>query len=219
MPSLESQVRAVQARVDKNLRFGIARGLTMTAKQTSQKLSTEMPSIFDRPTPFTRQAFAITSATKSTMKASVFVKDLQAQYLQLEETGGARAPQPGSPINLPVEQRTNAYGNIARGAIGRAKQLPNTFVSNGSGRTGHLPPGLYQRLGNAKVKGKGSRRGRKVTTGRGKQKTRLKLLVAFEKQAAYQPRFGFATRAPAAANGVLKANIESSIAEAMRSAT
>ncbi|MEO6709866.1 MAG: hypothetical protein ABIP42_09805 [Planctomycetota bacterium] len=218
MPSLEAQVRAVQGKVSRNLAFGVARGLTTTAKQTSEKLRADLPSIFDRPTPFTRNAMAITPATKTSLVASVFVKDAQAAYLQMEETGGVRSPMPGSPINLPVSQRTNAYGNIARGAIGRAKAKGTVFVSKGQGRTAHLPPGLYERLGTRTAKGMGSARGRKKTTGRGAQKSRVKLLVAFERKANYAPRFGFKTRSAVFATSVLKANIASSIEAAMASA-
>lgn len=213
--AIEVQVRAMHSRVEKNLRFAIARGLTNTAKFAAEKLGQQLPTIFDRPTPFTQRAIGITSATKATMQATVFVRNAQAQYLTMQEQGGIRAPRPGSPINIPVAQRINQYGNISRGAIARQKQKCSVFVANGKGKTKHLPPGLYERLGNRKTKGLGSRRGAKVTTGRGKQKTRVKLLVAFERQAKYQPRFRFQERTIKIAQANVRSIIEASIRDAM----
>jgi hypothetical protein len=216
MGDLEHQARALQGRVDKNLRFGIARGLTETARFASTKLQQQLPQIFDRPTPFTQRAIGFQSATKANLEARVFVRDRQAQYLEMQERGGARLPKPGSPINVAVGQRLNQYGNISRGAIARVRAKPNVFVSKGRGRTAHLAPGIYERLSARSKKGLGSRRGRKVTTGRGKQKTRLNLLVAFERQAKYQPRFRFVERVSKIARANVKAHISASIADAMR---
>jgi len=217
MPTLEAQARAIQSRA-KNIRFGIARGLTQTANEVAAQVTSDLPAIFDRPTPFTQRAIGFTSATREGLTASVFVRDIQARYLLRQETGGLRTPQPGSPITLPVGQWLNQYGNIARGAIGRARQKPDVFVSKGTGKTKHLPPGLYERTGTRKKKAMGSQRGRKVTTGRGKQQTKLKLLVAFERQAKYQPRFRFVERTTAAVKASAVRNIERSIAEALRTA-
>jgi hypothetical protein len=216
MPTLESQVRAIQSRIDKNIRFGVARGLTRTAQHSSTVVKGELPAIFDRPTPFTLNAIAFAGATKTNLEAAVFIKDVQAQYLLMQQTGGTRVPQQGSPINVPIGQRTNVYGNIGRGVIGRAKAKKSTFVSKGQGRTAHLPPGLYERLGFRKGKGLGSKRGRKRSTGRGDQKSRVRLLVAFDKVATYQPQFGFQERAAKAAMSVLKGNVAASIVAAVQ---
>jgi hypothetical protein len=213
--SLEAQSRAIQQKVQRNLNFGIARGLTNTAKFAAAKLEQQLPAIFDRPTPFTRRAIGFQSATKAKLEARVFVRDQQAMYLMRQEQGGLRTPQPGSPINIAVGQRLNQYGNISRGAIAKLRAKPNVFVSKGTGQTKHLAPGIYERLDVRSKKGLGSKRGRKVTTGRGKHKTRLNMLVAFERQAKYQPRFRFAERVTKIARDTVKPEIEASIAQAM----
>ena len=100
-----------------NVSFGIARGLTQVAKTSAQSVTAALPVEFDRPNPFTMQSIAFTPATKDTLVSTVFVKDAQARYLDLEETGGTRTPMPGSPINIPVDLKTNAFGNIPRGKI------------------------------------------------------------------------------------------------------
>jgi hypothetical protein len=213
--SLEAQSRAIQMKVQRNLNFGLARGLTNTAKFAAAKLEQQLPTIFDRPTPFTRRAIGFQSATKAKLEARVFVRDQQAMYLMRQEQGGLRTPQPGSPINIAVGQRLNQYGNISRGAIAKLRAKPNVFVSKGTGKTKHLAPGIYERLDVRSKRGLGSKRGRKVTTGRGKQKTRLNMLVAFERQAKYQPRFRFTERVSKIARDSVKREIEASIAQAM----
>ena len=211
--SLEVQSRAIQQKVKKSLAFGVARGLTNTAKFAAAKMEQQLPSIFDRPTPFTQRAVGFQSATKAKLEARVFVRDVQANYLMRQEQGGLRRPMPGSPINIAVGQRLNQYGNISRGALARQRTKPNVFASKGTGKTKHLPPGLYERMGTRKAKALGSKRGRKRVSGKA---GRLKLLVAFERQASYQPRFQFVERVSKIAQANVKSIISASIADAIR---
>jgi hypothetical protein len=213
---LEAQARAMHFKVQKNLNFAIARGLTNTARFAAQKMQQQLPAIFDRPTPFTQRAIGSLPATKTRLEARVFVRDVQAQYLMPQEHGRLRQPMPGSPINIAVGQRLNPYGNISRGAIAKLRAKPNVFFSKGKGKTKQLPPGLYERLDVRRKKGMGSRRGRKVTTGRGNQKTRLNMLVAFERQASYQPRFRFSERVIKIARNTIQRELQVSVADAMR---
>lgn len=164
---------ASMSKAEKNIRFGIARGLTQIAKEASLRAKADIPRRFDRPTPFTQNAVAITPATRENLVATVFVKHVQAGYLQMQETGGTETPKPGAPIVVPVQQRTNVYGNIPRGALARAKARPDTFAV---GKGDRLRPGIYQRV----KRGSGSAR-----------QAGLKLLVALGRVASYRPRFRF----------------------------
>lgn len=160
------------SRAEKNVRFGVARGLTQIAKQAAKLVNDSMEQRFDRPTPFTKRSAAFTPATRERLRSEVFIKDIQAGYLLLEETGGTRRGLAGSPINLPVNQRTNVYGNIPRRAIARERAKPTRFVATrGDPKTAHLAPGIYRRY---------KRRGRAP-----------KLLIAFERIARYRPRLRF----------------------------
>ena len=199
---LEADARRIQDKVQKNLTFGIANGLTKTAQFAAQKMQQQLPTIFNRPTPFTQRAIGFSPASKSKLEARVFVRDIQAAYLMRQEQGGLRTPQPGSPINIAVGQRLNQFGNISRGAIARQRAKPTVFASKCTGKTKHLPPGLYERPS----KSAGKRRKAKG----------LKLLVAFERKANYQPRFRFVERVSKVAKASVKANIAASIAEAMQ---
>lgn len=166
--------------VERQVRFATARALTMTAKDAQGAVTADLDSIFDQPVRFTRQAIAILPARRETLEAWVLVKDRQAEYLALQETGGLRMPRPGAPVLVPVGIRTNRSGNIPRGAVARTVAKPDSFVAGGKdARTRHLPPGIYRRM---------KRRGR------GRAPGRLKLLASLERRAAYRPRFGFRRR-------------------------
>jgi hypothetical protein len=213
-------------KVEKNVHFGVARALTQTAKAASETVASKLPTIFDRPTPFTQKGIGFTSAKRDSLTATVFVKDVQAGYLMMQETGGVRAPRPGSPINLAVKQRLNAYGNIARGAIARLKAKDDVFAASGNNaRTRHLKPGIYERSmqGKRRKGGSGSKgevynkSGKAVGGKAAKGGATLKMLIAFKRKATYQPRFQFEARTVKAANAVLANNIERSVAEALGS--
>lgn len=226
-PSLDAQFIAIRRRIDKNVRFGTARGLTQTAKQISAKIAADLPTTFDRPNPFTQRGIGFTPANTATLTAMVFVKDAQAAYLLRQETGGTRLAKTGDPVNLPVNQKTNQYGNIGKGVIGRLKQKPGAFVADGKGKTAHLQPGIYQRpkrgkrrdgstgtMGALRHGGMGKAIGGRAATGA----IGLKLLVSFQKQARYRPRFKFVDSVKAQARATLPENIRRSIDDAMRTA-
>lgn len=109
------------------LPFAAARALTAVAKAAQREATEELPKAFDRPTPFTRRAVAVRSATKTSLEAVVFVRPIQAQYLGLAETGGTQEPKKAALVT-PVSQRLNQYGNIPNRALSRAKARKNVFV-------------------------------------------------------------------------------------------
>lgn len=190
-------VLASMSKAEKNIRFGLARGLTNVAREASVSVNQAMAVRFDRPTPFTQNAAAFLSANRETLTSTVLIKNIQAEYLRLEETGGRREPEPGKPINVPVDQRTNVYGNIPRGTIARLKARKDTFVATGKdSATSHLPPGIYQR-------NKGGR---------------LKFLIGFERRAEYQPRFHFRETVIAFAQRSGLATLAKSVADAIATA-
>lgn len=104
-------------------------------------------SVFDRPTPFTRNAVLYKKATPEHLVAEVFIKDdvssgnPPARYLQAEVLGGARRQKafekllqrnprsrkyyvPGKGVKL------DAFGNIPASTIGKIlSQLQSRFVS------------------------------------------------------------------------------------------
>ena len=171
-----SQLQRRVAALPKQVRFATAYMLTQLAKDGREAATKRIEHAFDRPVRFTQSALTIKPANKANLTSVVLAKYIQAGYLAIQETGGERRPQPGAPVIVPVDIRLNTAGNIPRGKVRREVAKPTTFVSGqDTGRTRHLPPGIYQRFKRPK---------RKVARP-------PKLLVALEKVARYRPRFGF----------------------------
>ncbi|MEP1934959.1 MAG: hypothetical protein ABJJ37_27105 [Roseibium sp.] len=149
--------------------FAIALTLNATIEDVETNTVKSLLRRLDRPTPFTLRGLAKRKATKRNMVATLFFKDLQADYLEKQETGGERRPK-GRAITIPVGQRLNKYGNMPKGAIKRLLARPDVF----SGRVNGVG-GIWQRP-------------------KGRRKA-LKLLVAFKQKATYRPRLRFQSSA------------------------
>ena len=129
----------------KQMPFAIAMTLTTVAKAAQADVTADLPSIFDRPTPFTRHAIAMQPARKDALTATVFVKDVQARYLGVQETGGPQVlhgrallqPKPGAPLN--------AYGNLSKGRTKALTSKPNVFVGWVKPASGQPIWGFWQR--------------------------------------------------------------------------
>lgn len=176
--------------------FATSRAINDTLADVQKNEAAKLPRRLDRPTPFTRKAFAILRSSKARLGGAVFAKDAQAEYLQYAETPQARRPN-GESLVVPVGQRLNKYGNMPRRALDRAQQGGKAFASR---RGGHLAPGIYRRAG-------------------GKRSRKLKLLAAFEPVARYtvkRLRFQDGARKTAAAQ--IARRFGERLAEAIRTA-
>ncbi|MBW6399994.1 hypothetical protein KPL78_19190 [Roseomonas sp. HJA6] len=111
----------------KQLPFAAALALTRTAGLGRDEVIRGMPQTFDRPTPFTMRGITIISARKTRLEARVLVKDLQAEYLRLQEQGGLRQPKKRALI-IPHGVALNEFGNIPNRALQRLKRKKSTFV-------------------------------------------------------------------------------------------
>ena len=80
----------------KQVPFATALALTRTAQATRDRLTKEIPRVFENPTPFTRRSVASSRATKTSMTAAVFLKDKATRgtpagkYLLPQIHGGQR---------------------------------------------------------------------------------------------------------------------------------
>lgn len=192
----------------KQLPFAISRALTDTAKAARDKLTQDLPGIFDRPTPFTRNAIAYTAARKDNLTALVLVKDVQGGYLLLEETGGTRRPTKGRrALVLPGKALPlNVYGNMSRNKLAQLRAQAQKHGKRNSGIV-YLP---------ANNKGAQKRGGagyfRRLPGGG------LQRLTNFIDATTYQPRFGFRRRAIASGRAIMVARMNQRIAEAIQTA-
>ena len=187
--ALRRHLSAVEQR---QIPFAVARGLTVAAKEVAADITADLPSIFDRPTPFTKRAIGSTRASKTRLTASVFVKRVQAAYLGIQETGGERRPK-GRAIVMPAAERLNQYGNLPRRRLQTLLRQKAVFVATIAGTHG-----VWKRP---------ARRGGRPT-----------LLIAFEASTTYRPRFAFVDRVTASARKAVPPALARSLADALRTA-
>lgn len=196
----------------KQMPFAVAKALTVTAKQVQVAETAHMLAVFDKPTPFTQRAVGFSPATKSMLRATVFVKDAQAKYLQAEATGGQRgfksfeqkfASGAGAKIALPGRGiELNQYGNISKAKILRIARDVNSsgkakrFFS-GKPKGHDMPSGIYARVNN---------------------NTQITPLIVFATAAVYQKRFKFSEIAEETVTTKFEANLMAAWEMAMRSA-
>ncbi|WP_420578795.1 hypothetical protein [Oceaniradius stylonematis] len=193
--SFESDIaqwtRYLDRSVARQVPFATAKALTDTArldlKPAAERLIRKR---LDRPTPFTQKGPAFSGARKHRLVATVFIKDIQAEYLRVQEQGGVQRPK-GRAFLVPVGQRRNKYGNLPRNAVRNALAKPGTF----SGRVGGVG-GIWQRMKSGK----------------------LKLLVRYEDETSYQPRLGFHVEMAKVAGRAFPARFARSLQQAIRTA-
>ena len=223
MFTLENNIDAAERRFDamvsRQLPYALARALNDTAEAVRAAERDEMARAFDRPTPFTLNAFFIRRADKSTLFADVTSKDRQSTYLPLQAEGGVDRPL-NLALLMPINAGLNAYGNLPRGAIKRMLGKPGVFVARQrAAKTRHLVPGIYERT---EQRGKKGRRiglsDQPVKTEGGARTSRLKLLVKFKSQQPVTPVFQFEKIAREAATRTMPAAFARRLAEALATA-
>lgn len=192
--------RGLNELAQRQVPFATARALTDMANAAAVANRRALPSIFDRPTPFTRNSVAVAPARKDRLVARVYVKDRQAEYLQLQETGGTREPErskhggsgSGQALIMPKAVRRNAFGNIPFRGLAALKRQKDVFVGKTPAGTG----GFFRRLADGV----------------------LQPLVLFVRQARYKPRFGFRDRSIKTARAVMTPAFRQALAKAIATA-
>ncbi|MEL6586354.1 MAG: hypothetical protein AAFY65_13365 [Pseudomonadota bacterium] len=193
--SLRSNIRAFERDLSdagrKQLPFAVSLALNETAKDVQKNETRRLSKVLDRPTQFTKRAYAIRRATKRRLEARVFAKRIQAAYLRRLEEGGTAKPRRRA-IVTPQRMRTNRYGNLPRGAVRRSLAKPNTFSS--ANRRGPGGPGVFQRLRSGKVR----------------------KLVSYIRSATYRPQLGFRSSAAKTATRRFPVHLDRALRRAFR---
>ena len=209
-------------KVDKQLKFATAVALTKTAIKVKDKEKAQIKQSFDRPKPFTiNSIYSIPASYKQPVPtALVGIKDKAkgtpaAKYLQAQIFGGNRKLKkaeaalkgqgilpPGYYIVPGNSIRLNRFGNMTKGQIGKAMSAGTSgsqfFVSNRTGKTSHLPRGVWQRKG---AKGK-----------------KLSLFVKFVSKTSYKQRYDFYGTAKKEASRIITDEFKTAYDYALRTA-
>ncbi len=165
----------------KQIPFATARAITQTLQVAKKDVIRQLDKDIDRPTPFTRRAFRVDGAKKQTLTGRLFALPKQNEYLKFQIFGGVRRPKgialalrPAKPS--PKGIRLNRFGNIPPAQQARAQLAKGAFSATINGVAG---------IWKAPTKTK---------SGKLRKGSRMQLLLAYEKQAVYRPRYRFFER-------------------------
>ncbi len=194
MISLKTSITAAQralASVKRQLPFAAALGLTRTAQAVQAHVTRQLEVRVDKPVPYTRKAYRIAIARKTSLVAEVFALPDQAQYLGIIEDGGTtKRGDPGAKALIgPVKAKVNTFGNVPRGAAAKALSRPDTFVGVPRGDR-FTQAGVWRRHAPKKKRSGASGKGR------------IELLLAFVKKRRHEPSLHFAEDAAAEARRI-----------------
>ena len=192
--------------------YGSALALTGLANRVAEAEVKGFEQTFDRSTPFTLKAEGVIPARKSTMRATVFVRDIQASYLEafqfthVQALGGKRA------ILGPRNVALNQYGNLPRNKLATLKGKPGVFVGTVHTKSGQSISGVWQRPTAAPAGRRGKRHAGAVPSGK------LTLLIRFADPVAVHQELNYFERAKAVINTHLNAEFEAGMAKALATA-
>ncbi|WP_225024391.1 hypothetical protein [Pseudomonas aeruginosa] len=217
----------------------LADALNHTANQANQALVGEIDQVFDRPTPFTRNAIRILHATSRRLEAALWVKDEKdhaskgqapEDWVAPQVFGGPRVDKasernlrargilPAGMFVVPAEgARLDQYGNMSRGQMIQilsglgALEYRAGFKGNATQSARSLARG-HQLAYFVMHRG---RRPIGIAERRGRM---LTMVLAFVRQPQYRVRFQFheVVRRVAEDDARLEANIERALAKALR---
>jgi len=206
--SVKTDIKALTKRLDKIQRqqipFATSVALNNTAEFTATNLNNDTRRYLESPTPFTQKAFTLKRSNKRNLKALVFAKQIQAQYLSTQIKGGTRRPK-NRAFALPTNVKRNRYGNIGRKEVRTLLAKHNVFSGTVFGISGIWERGHF------------SRRGRFSTTSEARGSA-LRLLFAYEPKASYKPLFPYDRLVSGYARRAFRPFFETALRNALRTA-
>lgn len=149
--SVSADAARAEARLDalqrRQIPYAASLAVNHLARQAVDDLKAEMARVFDRPTPYTLNAFYWTKATKRDATAEIRAKDFAGKgtpgwkYLAPEVFGGSRRMKRferaleakfGSAFAVPgCGAALNQYGNISQGEINKLLSALGAFAETG----------------------------------------------------------------------------------------
>lgn len=210
-------VKAHLAGMGRQVAFAASKALNATAKAVADAMPAELEKNLDRPTPFTKRGVRVLKyANKGKLEATVGFMTAQAKYMKWATAGGTRNPGAAG-LKLPAAIQVNEFGNIPKGIIAKLVAVARKegklgkvtarrvavsnkvelFYGDPKDQTGKVwPRGIY-----------------KIANG-----ALIPLILFPVKAARYRVRFDF----PKLAEGIVRKewsrNMETALADALRTA-
>jgi hypothetical protein len=218
--SVHADMKALRRQLDdfakKQLPFATAQAINAVAMKVQAAERANLQSRLDRPTPFTVNSVAVKKATKSTLTATVYVKDIAARYLAPYETGGTQALPGSSRAALNPKDPTllNRYGGLPRNKIATLRNRPDVFVGTVQTKDGPVD-GVWQR---PYYRPKAQKRGRSKLPKGSNTTGRLKLLVRFTDPQPVTKELHYGTTAAEIVKRNMPIELRRAFAQAMKTA-
>ena len=176
----DAVVRAMGKIAKTQAPYAISQAINEVAKLCEKEIQKQLKTKVNNPTTFTKNSTFVSYANKrqSPIKATVGVKDKQAEYLIYVEEGGISVAK-GKAKPVPTSGSKNKYGNLAKGATkkippkGTKTKGPGSIFS-GEPRGGRVG-GIYKRMGT-------------------KKNPRLKQIANWQHSTRHTPRTRFTSR-------------------------
>lgn len=148
--SVTADVKAVSARLDALARtqipFAASLALNDVAFQVQKAEQAAIATIFKNPRPFTKRSVLVSKASKSSLTATVYVREEVAKYLAPYEFGGTHQ-LPSNTLLNPKNIRLDQYGQLTKGTTARLNANPKDFYGSVHGVRGY-----WQRMKNHHLK-------------------------------------------------------------------
>lgn len=176
--------------------FAASVALNNTANDIRKVEQGAMHRDLDRPTKTTVGGVRVSRSSKRKLEAVVFIIPHINKFIRHQIHGGSRAPR-GKVEAVPVRIRLNQYGNIPgrrKHKLAKLISKPDTFSGTIKGVSG-----IWKR-------------------GKGRNRHRVTLLVAYEPRVQYHPRFDFYGHAERTAGRRWNRNMNRALQNAIRTA-
>lgn len=165
----------------KQIPFATARAITQTLNVAKKDVIRQLDKDIDRPTPFTRRGFRVDGAKKQSLSGRLFILPKQNAYLKFQIFGGVRLPKGVALAMRPAKPgpgriKLNRFGNIPPAQSAKSQLARGAFSATIGGVAG---------IWKAPTKTK---------SGKLRKGSRFQLLLAYERQAVYRPRYRFFER-------------------------
>jgi len=196
--------------------FAMAQALNKVAGRVKDAEQQNFRDTFKKPTLFTQNSIGTTRASKATLTATVFVKDIAARYLRPYEVGGNHVLNGRALLN-PKDIKLNGYGQLPRSTLAKLKARPDIYIGIIKTKKGPVN-GVWQRVTNPGTATLLNAQGKRL---RGLNKgptAKLKLLIRFGDALPVHKHLNYGSKAKAIVEAHLRPDFEAALAQAMRTA-